>query len=151
MHVWKPMTVALVALIGVVSTSAQAGENVYALDPLYRNECGSCHVAFPPALLDAAGWQRTLDGLARHFGEDASVDVPTRARLSSLLAKQAGRHASPSNEPKLTTTSWFLREHREAGKALALSSVRSAANCSACHPAAANGNYDEHAIRMPRS
>lgn len=141
----------LIALIGVVAAPAQAGESVYRLDPLYRSECGSCHVAFPPALLDAAGWRRTLDGLTRHFGEDASVDAPTKARLSSVLAQQAGRHASPSEAPKLTTTAWFRREHREGGKAMALPSVRSPANCSACHPGATTGNYEEHAIRLPRS
>ncbi|NML15911.1 hypothetical protein [Azohydromonas caseinilytica] len=26
--------------------------------PAYRQECGSCHVAYPPGMLPAASWQR---------------------------------------------------------------------------------------------
>lgn len=34
--------------------------------PSYAQECGSCHMAFAPALLPAPSWQRIMNGLGRH-------------------------------------------------------------------------------------
>ena len=34
----------------------------------YQAECGSCHMAYQPALLSAHDWRRTLAGLKDHFG-----------------------------------------------------------------------------------
>src|SRR5512146_1890763 len=39
----------------------------------WQTECGACHTAFPPSLLDAATWRRVMDGLEPHFGSDASL------------------------------------------------------------------------------
>jgi hypothetical protein len=42
---------------------------------LYRNECGSCHVLYPPNLLsDTSGWKEIMDGLHNHFGENAELE-----------------------------------------------------------------------------
>ena len=44
-----------------------------AVPPAYTQECGSCHLAYPPGLLPALSWQRLMGGLDRHFGTDAIV------------------------------------------------------------------------------
>ena len=54
--------------------------------PAYDQECGSCHVAYPPGLLPAASWQRLMANLPRHFGTDASLDAATLQALSAYLA-----------------------------------------------------------------
>ena len=45
-------------------------------NPAWRNECGTCHVAYPPGLLTAPDWRKLMGGLERHFGTDASLDFP---------------------------------------------------------------------------
>ena len=60
--------------------------------PAYRNECGSCHVAFPPGLLPASSWRAVMGGLERHFGSDASLDAQTAADITRYLSTNAARH-----------------------------------------------------------
>ena len=40
-------------------------------NPLYQEECGSCHMAYPPGLLPGRSWEKLMTGLADHFGENA--------------------------------------------------------------------------------
>jgi len=122
----------------------------------YRTECGACHVAYPPALLPATAWRAQMASLPRHYGVDASVDAPAVKEIGAFLDANAGRDRgvlAPANEPpRITTTDWFLREHRKAANAIRTSAtVKSAANCGACHPGADRGQFDEHAVRVPRS
>lgn len=141
---------ALAALLA--GTAARADPHRYALDALYRSECGACHVAYPPALLDSASWRSLLDGLERHFGSDASVDASTKSSLAATLQRDSRSRAAapPGGEPRLTSTPWFRREHRELSSAVFTSpAVRSAANCEACHAGAADGDYAEAAVRVP--
>lgn len=130
--------------------AAHAGDHRYSLDATYRAECGSCHVAYPPRLLDAAGWQRTLATLDRHFDTDAGIDAATRTHLAAWLRVAAGRAAAAAGEPRITTTEKFRREHRKIPSAVVAGPpVRTMANCAACHPGAADGDYDEDAVRVP--
>ena len=119
----------------------------------YRDECGSCHLPFPPSLLSAADWQRTLASLARHFGSDASVDAPSREALGRFLANHAGtspRLEGAGDPPRLTATLSFQRRHREVPARLWRDPrVKSPANCEACHREAAAGNYGERTLRLP--
>ena len=122
--------------------------------PTYAQECAGCHVAYPPGMLPAASWQRLMDNLPRHFGTDASLDAPARAALSAWLAVNAGsgsrvREAPP--EDRLTKSAWFIRKHREvAPDVWRRVSVNSASRCDACHDRAAKGDFDEHAVRIPK-
>jgi len=156
----RPVVASLVALIALplvaVSLPALGGEGGsrrYAADnAAWRAECGSCHLPFPPALLPAAEWSTTMRGLDRHFGTDASIDAKAAAETRAFLAANAGRgEARGVTEPRITTTRWFRHEHGEIAPATFESpAVKSAANCAACHPGAAKGDFDEHAVRIPR-
>ena len=42
-------------------------------DALYAQECGSCHMAYPPGLLPGRSWQRLMGNLADHFGDNAEL------------------------------------------------------------------------------
>ena len=122
--------------------------------PAYQQECGSCHVAYPPGLLPAPSWQRLLAGLRSHFGADASVEPAMMKELSTYLSANAGTSRRTAEEPsqdRITRLSWFLREHRKVPDATwKLAAVKSAANCTACHTQADKGDYSERNIRIPR-
>jgi hypothetical protein len=118
----------------------------------YRQECASCHVAYPPALLPAPSWQRLMDHLPQHFGTDASLDPDTVQRLSTWLQTHAamGRAPEPPQD-RITRSAWFVRRHDEVpAAAWQRPAVKRPANCAACHPGADQGDFDEHRIRIPR-
>ena len=122
--------------------------------PRYQQECAACHIAYPPALLPAASWQRLLGNLSRHFGTDASLDAAGVKELSAWLTTNAGASArtrEPPPQDRITQSAWFVREHREVSAATwKLPAVRSPANCAACHAGAEQGDFDEHRVRIPR-
>jgi hypothetical protein len=138
--------------------AAQADEHERTAAPLlprYQQECSACHIAYPPGLLPAASWQRLLNDLPHHFGTDASLDPATVGELSTWLTANAAparrwRAAAPAPD-RITTSAWFVHEHREVPAAVwKRPAVRSASNCAACHTQAEQGVFDEHDVRIPR-
>ena len=125
-----------------------------AMLPAYRQECGACHIPYPPAMLPPASWQRLMSDLPHHFGTDASLDAPTVAALSNWLGANAGTYKRVREEPpqdRITRSAWFVRKHDEVpAAAWKLPAVKSPANCVACHVQADRGNFDEHLVRIPR-
>lgn len=122
--------------------------------PLYQQECGSCHVPYPPKLLPAASWNAVMDGLSSHFGNDASLTPEETATLRQYLNDNAGRGTAQKNgKPllRITETPWFVHEHSEEMPASVFKrkEIGSASNCGACHTQAAQGRYSEHDIRIP--
>lgn len=117
----------------------------------WQAECGSCHVAYPPALLDAAGWRTVMAGLERHFGSDASLDAKTRDEIGQFLQRHAGKSARlAAPDGRLTGTAWFRHEHEEVPARVWRTEVKSPAQCQACHTGAVQGRYGEGEIRLPR-
>lgn len=119
----------------------------------YQQECSACHVAYPPGLLPARSWQRVMTGLDRHYGTDASLDAATVRQLSDWIQTHAatGKYAAQTAaEDRITRTPWFERKHREIEPAVwKLPSVRSAAQCAACHTGAEQGRFDDDSLKMP--
>ncbi len=147
------ITVPLLTLsLLAVNVEARA-RKITADNAIWRAECGGCHVAYPPALLPAAEWRQLMASLDRHFGTDASVDANAATEIDRFLAASAGRGEGRVTEgqPRITTTRWFRHKHDEVSLAVFRStSVKTAANCAACHPGAAAGDFNEHAVRIPR-
>ena len=142
------------ALVAATAALADAGRRMPAgTPPAYRDECGSCHVPYPPGLLPARSWARLMDGLGRHYGSDASLDEATLRRLSQWLQAEAGtgrRVGEPPPEDRLTRAAWFERRHRRIDPSVwTLASVGRASNCGACHPGAARGEYDDDRLTVP--
>lgn len=147
---------ALVLLTLSLAMASHAGEHEGAgrtpWPKAYAQECAACHVAYPPQMLPAASWARLMGGLDKHFGTDASLDAKDVQQLGRWLQENADRHpATPAPpEDRITRTARFERKHRQIEPATwRLPSVRSAANCMACHTGADKGQYSEHALRMP--
>jgi len=150
----KIIRIALAAPLALAATLAQADNDYYRLDPAYVQECGSCHVAYPPALLPPESWQRLLGGLDKHYGSDASLDAAAQKSIADWVLASAGsgkRARSAPPQDRITLGRWFIREHREVPRAAWTSpAVKSAANCGACHEGAATGDYDDDRVRIPR-
>ncbi|MDD2884113.1 MAG: diheme cytochrome c [Dechloromonas sp.] len=119
----------------------------------FRNECGSCHLAYPPALLAANDWQQLMGQLAQHFGSDAAVDRKTQQEISQFLERHAGsasRIGSAGAPPRISQSRRFKRQHHEIpARFWRDPRVKSAANCEACHAKAASGSFSEHDIAIP--
>jgi hypothetical protein len=122
--------------------------------PSYEQECGACHVAYAPALLPASSWQRITANLGKHYGVDASLDAAPAREISAWLAANAGTYRRVSESPpedRISRSAWFVRKHDEVpARTWKLAAVKSPANCSACHPRAAQGDFNEHDVQFPR-
>ncbi len=132
----------------------------------YRNECGSCHLAYPPQLLAANDWQQLMQQLDQHFSSDATVDRKSAEEISRFLNRHGGspqagakRHekgqaapradtpSRPDTLPRISQTARFQRQHREIpGRFWRDARVQSPANCEACHRNAGQGRFSEHDI-----
>jgi hypothetical protein len=123
------------------------------IDPAYLKECGACHVAYPPRFLPSASWRAVFAGLDRHFGEDATLDPEVRAGIERWVLDRAGdeRHAAAPPSLRITEQSWFRREHRKLpADAATRPSIRTLANCAACHAGAERWDFDEDRVTIPR-
>ena len=119
----------------------------------YTQECAACHTAYPPGLLPARSWQRIMSGLNKHYGTDASLDAATVQQLGTWLQANAGTYKRVNEEPpqdRITRSAWFERKHRQLDAAVwTHASVKSAANCAACHTGADRGDFDDDNLRFP--
>ena len=143
----------LVLALGA-ATPAFAGQRDRApADPRYLAECASCHIAYPPRLLPAASWRALMANLGDHFGSDASLDAQTVATILQYLEANARRpRATDVPTPlRITETHWFRHEHGTPAAMLARHpAIKSAANCGACHPQAADGRFGSVHSPLPQ-
>lgn len=121
--------------------------------PAYKAECGSCHLAFAPALLPGNDWRRVMGKLDKHYGDNATLDDKTRQLIEDFLVKYGAtrtRMAGAGDPPRLSGSPWFQREHRKVPETLWRDArVKSVANCAACHSRAEAGSYSESEISLP--
>lgn len=151
--------IALLAAAALATLPARADRLPIPTDapPAFAAECGSCHLAFPPALLAAADWHRVMTSLDKHYGDNASLDEATRRAIDDFLVRNAGSGRRTEGAvdargvlPRLTLTGWFRNKHDEVPAAVWRDKrIGSAANCAACHSRADAGSYREREISMP--
>ncbi len=137
-------TLALLAALAPRAGLAQNGRTV--TDPVAKEECSACHMAYQPAFLPAESWKKIFADLSNHFGEDASLDPKTEARIRSYYIQNAARwNAIPKPVPiRITELPWFTREHgRFARRAKQDPKIGSLSNCTACHRNAERGWFDD--------
>lgn len=150
------LTLACAAVLSLCTVGLAHADRSYAVAPNARHqqECSSCHVAYPPGLLPAASWARTMSGLDKHFGTDASLDAASAQEIAAWLQLHAGTDKRGREVPpqdRISKASWFVRNHDEVSSATwKRSSIGSPANCSACHADAAKGDFNEHHVRIPK-
>jgi cytochrome c553 len=152
---WTVWSVSLLYAIVLLADNAVADtKTLAAANKAWQTECGSCHIAYPPSLLPAPAWRRMMAGLDKHFGSDAGVDARTAAEIGAFLESNSGqgkRRSIDSGALRISETPWFRRKHDEVPASTWKNpKVRTAANCSACHAGAERGDFDEHAVHIPR-
>jgi hypothetical protein len=156
----KLFSLTLLVLLAVPARSllAEEGLRLPAIDhaPMLQ-ECGACHMVFPPQLLPTRSWDKIMGGLADHFGEDASLAEPVRADIAAYLVAHAAdapgteagdrflRRLEPTDIPlRITETPFWVRAHGEiAADLFASADVKFRSNCIACHKTADRGEFFE--------
>lgn len=164
-----PLALFLLLLVGAGLWAAQAplaarpaqGLPV-AFDATVQDECSACHMAYHPSLLPAASWRALMAGLGDHFGEDARLDPATAARIEAWLTAHAAetadtlpahvfRRTETAAPVALTRTAFWQSWHASLPEAVfARRSVRSRANCAACHADAETGLFSAFSIAIPK-
>ncbi|MEH6358895.1 MAG: diheme cytochrome c [Pseudomonadales bacterium] len=126
--------------------------------PVYQEECGSCHLAYPPGLLPAQSWTVMMSGLDNHFEENAELPEDTRLKILDYLDKhaaQAGdkvlRGSIDETLLRITELPYFVRKHDEIPEQRVKSNpgIGSFSNCDSCHQNAVQGDFDEDRITIP--
>ena len=151
-------TLILIPLLALLATPARAGDDWMppVTDPLVQKECGSCHMALQPGFLPARSWHKLMDGLADHFGEDASLPADKAAAIRAYLTSNAGdvvgqgrarkamrRLADGQTPLRLTETPDFQRKHQLPDWRWQDPKVVTKSNCPACHLGAERGWYED--------
>ena len=142
---------------GVRASPASAGSDWVppVKNEIVLKECGACHMAFQPALLPARSWNRILDGLADHFGEDVSLAHDQVEIIRAYLTANAGdvvmqgrarkymQWVAPGGTPqRITENPDFLRKHPFSDSVWRDPKVVTKSNCAACHSGAERGHYE---------
>ena len=150
--------IALPVLLAALALPVHADSYSVPKNAAFEEECAACHMAYPPQMLDANSWRAVMNGLPKHFGTDASLDERRRSAITDFLvahsgARKTGDTRDAQSKPllRITETTRFARKHREIAAATwQRSSIKSPANCAACHAQAAAGDYNERSIRIPK-
>ena len=119
----------------------------------YGRECGDCHTVYHPSLLPAGKWRAVMEGLADHYGEDATVGEADRAVIAAHLtahaaevwdtkAAHAFRAPTPADALPISGAPRWKRIHRRIDAAtFARKDIGGRGNCAACHADADTGLF----------
>jgi len=132
------------------------------LDPTYAQECGSCHMAYPPSLAPSPRWIAIMDGLPNHFGEDASLEPALMSRIRAYLTTNEAekwdtraahelQRSNPQDPIRLTATPFWIHMHRMIPESVFKSrAIGAKGACEKCHSDAATGRFDPQDISIPK-
>lgn len=149
--------------IGTVAHAATPA-NSQAAGALYKEECASCHMAYPAELLPWHSWKKILNNLDQHFGDNATLDPATVQTLGQYLqdnsadtadsrrARKILRTITGDNTPlRISELPYIRRKHHEIPVRYITGNpqVKSLSNCVACHQGAEQSNFSEHQVRIP--
>ncbi len=127
---------------------------------LYRKECGSCHIAYPPRFLGKSSWKRMMKTLEDHFGENAELEAKEQQQITQYLVENSSnsrwykfwnKQGEARAPLRITETRAFRHEHDEIPRSFVLKNekILSLSQCDSCHINAAEGNFSEHQIHIP--
>ncbi|MEO8598780.1 MAG: cytochrome C [bacterium] len=120
----------------------------------YAAECASCHIPYAPGLLPSKSWLGIMGSLDKHYGTDASIDAQSVTEISAWLNRYSAnsrKFAEATSDNRISSSAWFARKHRKIGSDVWLrTAIKGRANCSACHTQAAQGDFEEDYIKIPR-
>ncbi len=143
-----------------VAERVQAGEFRYITDHIYIEECGACHLAYPPPLLPDQTWDAIMAGLEDHFGENAEVDEETAQHILEYLHMHSLGKGKPSTmskmmrnipeNPPLRITEFpaFIDAHAEIKEQLGIEEFEEGflSPCADCHRQASAALFDKELL-----
>jgi cytochrome b len=165
---WVLIPLPLAALMFLYKPDTNPGARLKtmptAMPAVVKKECGSCHMAYTPNILPAASWKKLMAGLEDHFGEDASVDEPSRRRIEDFMTANSAersieeislkilRQTGSAGAPlRITETTYWRVKHADIGPTIyARASIKNRINCAACHLRAEAGSYEDDDIIIPK-
>lgn len=153
----------LLAAIFFSTTMATKQPTTLSILPIYKKECGSCHMAFPPNVLPAKSWKIMMGDLQNHFGDDASIEESAKKEIEKFLVKHSAemsleeasikflRSIGNDTPPlRITEIRYWKEKHGSIRQAIyRREAIRSKINCVACHKWAEYGSFEDSDIRIP--
>jgi hypothetical protein len=146
----------LAAALALLAFPALADHVRPVTDPVTVQACGECHMAFQPAFLPARSWNKMMDNLADHFGDNATMAADKADHIRKVLVDGAAdtgggkvggkvmRRLDPATTPlRITETPAFQRKHQLPASEWARPGVVTRSNCPACHLRADKGDYED--------
>lgn len=138
------------------SERSSAKHRIPVNNTLYKEECGSCHMAYPADLLRAGTWRKIMATLNNHFGDNAEITPVKQQEITQYLQtnsldKGKSQRESDSQVLRISQQAVFQHHHREIPARLiaANAAVKSLSNCPACHQRAEQGSFNEGEINIP--
>lgn len=130
------------------------------INPVFVNECGSCHTLYPPTLLPKESWGKLMGDLSNHFGDDASLDPADYQTILAYLIEHSAESSTQEMSVKMiqslgnrdmiaiTQTPFWKERHKHiSDEVFKDSRVKSRANCKACHSDVEQGTIEDNAIK----
>ncbi len=155
-HISARAVLAGAALLFAASSATADDDEFFppVTDPLTREECSACHMAYPASMLPRRSWRAIMDGLEDHFGEDASLDPQATAHIREWLqanaADSGGRRpwilrglGADETPLRISELPKMVREHRGEVSRRQLQKAGSMSNCNACHVGAESGFFED--------
>ena len=162
---WLTGTVTLALILifgfyGVVVNAVIGDTTSYTKDAIYVEECGACHLAYPPGLLPVDSGLKIMQGLADHFGESAELDEETTDYITKYLHQEALRAGVPTtmsemlrnlpDDPPLRITEFpaFLGAHQIILEQLQMDEFPTGflSPCADCHRQAPDALFDKELL-----
>lgn len=148
---------------GIAGLARLPGRGVppVALDPVFEEQCGACHLAFPPSTAPAATWNAILADLTHHFGADASLSAEQVAHIRDWVDANAAEHwdtlaahrlrvPAADGSLRITGTPGWRQLHRHIPPAtFDAKTGERRSDCAACHADAATARFAPQRIAIP--
>ena len=145
-------TLGLALLSSSTLAMADGGQRI-TLNPKMEKECSTCHIAYRPNFLPTSAWKQVMSSLDKHYGTDATLAAADQTEISNWIVANSQEIGEVPPGNRITKAFWFTRKHGTnhiKPDVWSRNSVKSPANCEACHVDAAKGDFNEHNIRIPR-
>ena len=131
-------------------------------NPVYKENCGACHFAYPPELLPSGSWTKILFALPDHFGETVEIDPEAGKTISEYLKADAAERSSAviamkimksigdQTPQRITEIPYIQKKHNEVSpNVLKRESIGSLSNCATCHTTVEKGVFEDDYVKIP--
>jgi cytochrome b len=128
----------------------------------FYKKCGDCHKVYPPFLLPEKSWDKIMNDLDNHFGEEiteANITASQQSLIRDFLKENSAEHSTRevsvkvmdslgARRPKAFTKTPYWREtHKNIPRSVYKNKkIKDKSNCTACHDGIDEGVLDDMKI-----